>query len=169
MLVTGIARIIFPEQAHGSLVRNNGVITGSKLICQQFADPRYFWPRPSAIAYNPLPSGGSNLGPISNQLKKNVEDNRTAFITANGLTPETPVPLDMLFTSASGLDPDISPEAARLQITRIALQRRFTQAQKTALALLVERSIQRPQLGFLGEPRVGVLVLNLKLDKLDCK
>jgi potassium-transporting ATPase KdpC subunit len=164
---TGIARFIFPKQARGSIVTRGGAIKGSALIAQSFTDPKYFQPRPSAIDYNPLPSGGSNLSVIGLQLQKQVQDREKSFRQTYGLTPETKVPQDMLFTSGSGLDPDISPEAAVVQIAAIAKKRGFSPARKEALDALVARSIEKPQLGFLGEPRINVLKLNVALDSLE--
>jgi K+-transporting ATPase ATPase C chain len=163
--VTAIARIIFPHGAGGSLIVADGHVKGSRLIAQEFSHAGYFQARPSAISYNPLPSGASNVSVISHDLKKAMDDRRIAFDSANGLTSDVSVPKDILFASASGLDPEISPEAARLQINRIAGQRHMTSLQKEALAAMVEQSIELPQLGFLGMPRVNVLMLNLMLDK----
>jgi len=165
-VVTAIAVIGFPNQSHGSLTYNNGQLAGSRLIGQNFADPKYFWPRPSATGYSTMPSGGSNLIPISDTLRAQVDARRNAFRLANGLTTRDTIPNDMLFTSGSGVDPDISPDAARLQIGRIANVRHLTSAQKEELSRIVERSIVRPQLGFLGSARVNALELNIALDKL---
>jgi K+-transporting ATPase ATPase C chain len=164
--ITAIARIIFPNAAGGSLIVTDGHVRGSRLIAQEFSGAGYFQARPSAISYNPLPSGGSNLSVISHDLKKSMDDRRAAFDSANGLTSDVSVPPDMLFTSGSGLDPHTSPEAARLQINRIAGQRHMTSLQKEALAAMVERSIEQPQFGFLGMPRVNVLMLNCMLDNV---
>lgn len=165
-LVSAIARFAFPVQAKGSLITSNGEIKGSELIGQQFNDPHYFWPRSSAISYNPLPSGGSNLSVTGMQLKNLVDERRKALQSVNGIPDKTPLPPDMLFSSASGLDPHISPEAARLQIKRISLQRHFAEIQKRSLVLLVEKSVEKPQLGFLGQPRINVLKINLSLDSI---
>jgi len=166
LAVTAAAQAIFPAQANGSLVRVGGQVVGSALIGQANADPRYFWPRPSAIDYNPLPSGGSNQGPTSAALQQAVAARAAQLRAAHHLPASTPLPADLLFASGSGLDPDISPEAARLQIDRVAQARQFTPAQRDALAALVERSVEPPQLGLLGQPRVNVLLLNLALDGL---
>ena len=166
LAVTAVAQAAFPWQANGSLVRVGGLVVGSALIGQANADPRYFWPRPSAIDYNPLPSGGSNQGPTSAALQQAVAARAAQLRAAHHLPASTPLPADLLFASGSGLDPDISPEAARLQIDRVAQVRQFTPAQRDALAALVERSVEPPQLGLLGQPRVNVLLLNLALDGL---
>jgi potassium-transporting ATPase KdpC subunit len=165
LTVTAVARLIFPSRAEGSLVVVHNKIVGSELIGQQFTSGRYFQSRPSAVAYNPLPSGGSNLSCTSLQLRDSVENRGRLFQNSNLLSRQTTVPPDMLFASASGLDPDISPAAARLQIGRVARERKFSKSQTAALDSLVERSVTLPQMGFLGEPRVNVLRLNMLLDQ----
>lgn len=164
--VTALAQCLFPFEANGSFVIAGGKIVGSELLGQAFARPEYFRSRPSSISYDPLPSGASNLGPISLQLKDSVEARRKEFRITFGMAPGSAVPPDMLFSSASGLDPHISPEAARLQINMIAMQRHMTLLQKETLNALVERTIEQPQLGFLGMPRVNVLRLNRMVDSL---
>ena len=166
LLVTGIAQVVFPHQAHGSLIVKDNKIIGSELIGQQFDSTMYFSSRPSAIAYNPLPSGGSNYGLTSTKLKNQVADRKKQFIKFNQLNPNTEIPSEMLFASASGLDPHISPEAAELQINRIAKARYFDNTQKQKLKALVEEMSEEPQLMCLGESRVNVLLLNITLDKL---
>lgn len=164
--ITAVAKVVFPWRAKGSLITSNGQVTGSELIGQQFTNSRYFQSRPSAISYNPLPSGGSNLSVASAQLKDSVDKRCLDFRKTNGLNNNTTVPSDMLFSSASGLDPHISPDAARLQINRISENRKFTDIQKADLDSVVEHSIEPPEAGILGEPRVNVLVLNMKLDRI---
>ena len=132
-------------------------------MAQQFTGDKYFWPRPSAGSYATVPSGASNLGPTSAALQSNVVNNLQAFRTGNKLAANAPVPADMVFTSASGLDPHISPEAARLQIARVAAARTADVARVTAL---VESFVEPPQWGFLGQARVNVLKLNLALDDM---
>ena len=166
LAMTGIAQIIFPNQANGSMIKINGKLVGSRLIGQNFTSDRYFWPRPSAIGYNPLPSGGSNYGPTSDTLKDLVEMRRKEFIRLNGLPSNTRVPPDMLYASGSGLDPDISPAAAELQIDRVARARGFGSVRTAELTKLVQSHVEGPQLGFLGNPRVNVLELNIALDSL---
>lgn len=164
LAVTAIGQAAFPEQANGSLIRVNGVVVGSALIGQDMAtDPRYFWPRPSAVGYNPLPSGGSNLGPTSATLQKAVQERAAALRAAHNLPADAPIPPDLLFASGSGLDPHISPEAARLQIDRVAAARALPHDQ---VAALVERFVELPQIGILGQARVNVLLLNVALDQL---
>lgn len=164
LFVTGMAHLFFPRQADGSLVRRNEVVIGSALIGQDLnSDPHYFWSRPSAIHYNPLPSGGSNLGPTSAALRQAVTQRAEDFRAANELARDAAIPVEMLFASGSGLDPHISPQAARLQIGRVAAARGLDREQVTRL---VEQFIEPPQWGLLGQPRVNVLLLNLALDEL---
>lgn len=163
LAVTLAAQAVFPAQANGSLITVDGVTVGSSLIGQSNTDPRYFWSRPSAISYNPLPSSGSNLGPTSQTLADTVAQRAADFRTGNNLSETVVVPSDMLFASGSGLDPHISPTAALLQAERVAEVRGLEVSQ---VADLVEQSIEAPQIGILGEPRVNVLLLNLALDKL---
>ncbi len=166
LVMTGIAQLLFHKQANGSLIERNGQVVGSELIAQQFTGDKYFWPRPSAGSYATVPSGASNLGPTSQALQSNVTANATAFRTGNKLAADAPVPADMVFTSASGLDPHISPESARLQVARVAAARGIAEDQVKAL---VERFVEPPQWGVFGEPRVNVLELNVALDDLHPK
>jgi len=166
LLVTGIAQVVFPHQANGSLILKDNKVIGSELIGQQFDSTIYFTSRPSAIGNNPLSSGGSNLGLTSKKLKAQFIERKNKFIAFNQLGKNAEVPSEMLFASASGLDPHISPEAAELQINRIATARHYTNVQKERLKKLVEKMNEAPQLGCLGESRVNVLLLNIALDKL---
>jgi len=162
LAMTGVAQAMFPAQAEGSLIRKADAVVGSALIGQSFTSERYFHPRPSATAdtpYNAAASGGSNLGPTSKALVDRV----TAAAGELGAAPETPVPVDLVTTSASGLDPDISPAAALYQAARVAKVRGLPEA---AVKKLVESRIEGRTLGLLGEPRVNVLKLNLALDAL---
>lgn len=169
--ITIFAQLMFKEQANGSLIYRNGKLAGSSLLAQQFTGTNYFWPRPSACSYGTGPSriaasSGSNLGPTSGALQTNVMNNIAAFISGNNLPTNTVVPADMVYASASGLDPHISPQSARLQIARVAAARGIKAEQ---VKELVEKFIESPQFGFLGEPRVNVLNLNLALDALAAK
>ena len=123
LAVTGFAKVFYPWKAGGSFVESVGKPAGSELIGQEFRSARYFWGRPSAIGYNPLPSGGSNLSPASLALQKQAADNTAAFLTANPGAAGHTVPSEMVFASGSGLDPHITPEAARLQCSRVAKER----------------------------------------------
>jgi potassium-transporting ATPase KdpC subunit len=162
LLITGIAQLTMPHKANGSLVKNSDHQTlGSLLIGQNFASERYFWPRPSAIHYQPLPSEGSNLAPTSRELKKEVEERVRRFEK-----PQSEIPSDLLFASASGLDPHISPEAALFQVERIAAARNM---EKATLEALIEAVKEEREFGFLGTPRLNLLLLNLKLDEIDDK
>jgi K+-transporting ATPase ATPase C chain len=159
LAITGIGQAAFPAQANGSLVVRDGAVVGSSLIGQPFADPRYFWPRPSAAGngYHAANSSGSNLGPTSQKLMDRIAE------TIPALGIEGPIPGDAATTSGSGLDPDISPAYARAQVARVAAARPLPADQ---VAALVEASIEGPMLGVLGESRVNVLRLNLALDAL---
>jgi len=161
--ITGIAQTLFPKQANGSLARNDGKVIGSLLIGQTFSSPKYFWGRPSATApmpNNALASSGSNLGPTNPALADAVK-NRIQALRAADPVNTTRVPVDLVTASASGLDPDISVAAAYYQAARVAHQRGLPLVQVRAL---IEHYRQRQLFGFLGEPRVNVLALNLALD-----
>ncbi len=164
LAVTGIAHALFPARAGGSFISDkNGRIVGSKLIGQPFSAPKYFWPRPSATAdfgYNPLGSGGSNLGPTNPDYLKTIGD-RVRALRDSGITGS--IPSDLVQASASGLDPHISPEAAMLQVARVARARHVTEAD---VVKAVAQATEDRQFGVLGAPRVNVLVLNLEMDRL---
>jgi len=163
-VVTGIAQAVFPSQANGSFITDkSGKEIGSRLIGQPFADAKYFWPRPSAttdFGYNPMGSGGSNSGPTNPDYLKTVGD-RVKALRDGGVSG--PIPADLVQASASGLDPHITPESALLQLPRVAKARGVSEA---AIIMAVAKATEDRQLGFLGAPRVNVLVLNLELDKL---
>jgi len=167
LLVTGIAQVVFPAKANGSLIIKNKQVIGSELIGQQFDSTIYFSSRPSAVSYNPLPSSGSNYGLTNQKLKELVAARKYQFVTFNNLDSLAVVPSEMLFASASGLDPHISPKAALLQVDRISRQRNFNMDQKQKLIQCVTNFTEPPQLLCFGEERVNVLMLNLELDKLD--
>lgn len=165
LAITGVGQAIFPNQANGSLVRQNGQVIGSTVVGQAFTSERYFQTRPSAAGkgYDGLASSGSNLGPASQALSDRVKEQVGAMKSAD---PAKPIPADLVTTSGSGLDPDITPEAAFYQVDRVA---RVRGLEPEALRRLVAGSVEAPLLGFLGEPRVNVFDLNRRLDALGAK
>ena len=165
LFITGVAQVLFPHQANGSLIVQNGKVVGSQLIGQQFDDPRYFWGRLSATSpypYNAASSGGSNLAPTNPALLAEVKQ-RIADLKAGDPSNTAPIPVDLVTSSGSGLDPDISIAAALYQVPRVAKARGVTE--EVVLAL-VDQYTQGRLLGILGEPRVNVLELNLALDAI---
>ena len=161
LTMTAIAQVAFPDKANGQLIAREGTLVGSRLIGQGFASPRYFHPRPSAttVPYDAANSGGSQYGPTNKKLIDAVAANVDAARKDN---PNMPVPVDLVTTSASGFDPHISPAAAQFQVPRVARERRMPEADvQRFVAIYTEGR----QLGFLGEPRVNVLELNLALDR----
>jgi potassium-transporting ATPase KdpC subunit len=167
LFVTGIAQIVFPAKANGSLIVKDNKVIGSELIGQQFDSAIYFSSRPSAVSYNPLPSGGSNYGLTNAKLKNLVSERKRQFTAFNELDSSAEIPSEMFFASASGLDPHISPQAALLQVNRIAKARNFNSLQKNHLFELIHIETEHPQYGILGEERINVLKLNIELDKFN--
>ena len=159
-VVTGLAQLIFPGRANGQLIERGGKIIGSRIIGQPFSSPRYFHPRPSEAGngYDPLSSGSGNLGPTNRKLYDRVKAEAAKLAEEN---PGTPIPVDLVTVSGSGLDPDISPAAAEFQVPRVARARGMREEE--VRALVAKHTLGR-DLGFLGEPRVNVLELNLDLD-----
>lgn len=162
LAMTGIAQLIFPRQAAGSLVFVEGKPAGSQIVGQLWTKPRYFQGRPSAAGkgYDPTSTGGTNLAPTS---KKLIDATRAAIVALKKANPDAtgPIPMDLVTSSASGIDPDITPEAAYYQVPRVAKARGLAPA---AVSAIVAAHVRERQLGFLGEPRVNVLELNLALD-----
>jgi len=161
LVVTGLAQLIFPKQANGQLIEKNGKTIGSSIIAQAFSSPGYFHPRPSFAGngYDPTNSGGSQLGPTNQKLIDRVKGD---MANAQAENPNTPVPIDLVTGSASGLDPHITPAAAEFQLLRVAKERGISVDQ---LRSLVQKHTEDRQFGFMGEPRVNVLELNLELDE----
>ena len=162
LFITGIAGLLFPHQANGSLILKDGQVIGSELLAQSFTSDRYFHPRPSAAGngYDATSSGGSNLAQSNTKLVQRIQGDIDKLAKEN---PGKPVPIDLVTTSASGLDPDITPDNAFFQAPRVAKARNLGEQQ---VRQLIEQHIAGRQLGLLGEPRVNVLALNLDLDKL---
>jgi K+-transporting ATPase ATPase C chain len=172
LVVTAVGQVAFPSQANGSFIQTaDGRTIGSSLIGQAFSDPKYFWSRPSAAGvtdanpggYDANASAGSNLGPTNQKLIERITAQVDALRAANG---DKPIPVDLVTTSASGLDPDISPEGAEYQVARVAKARGMSE---TDVRVAVARHTEQPFLGFLGQARVNVLLLNLDLDGLLAK
>ncbi|MBT9522896.1 MAG: potassium-transporting ATPase subunit KdpC [Dechloromonas sp.] len=165
LAVTGVAKVVFPDAANGSLIVKDGKAVGSRLIGQNFTDPKYFWGRPSAtgpMPYNASASSGSNQGPLNPALVDAVKGRIDALKAADP-DNKLPIPADLVNASASGLDPHISPEAAAYQVARVASQRHLPPADLNAL---VSQHTEGRQWGVFGEPRVNVLQLNIALDSL---
>jgi K+-transporting ATPase ATPase C chain len=162
LAVTGMAQLLFHDRANGQLIERNGKLVGSRIIGQAFTGPNYFHPRPSSAGtgYDPMASGGSNLAPTKKNLIERVKGDVQTLHAEN---PNAAIPVDLVTTSGSGLDPDISPESAEFQIPRVAHSRNMKQEDVRAL---VQKHTKGRDLGFLGEPRVNVLELNLELDSV---
>ena len=164
VLMTGIAQVAFPAKANGSFILKDGKILGSELIGQKFDSSAYFWSRPSAIDYNPVPSGASNFGPTSAKLASLVNQRRKTFITGNNIQDTTSIPGEMIFASGSGLDPHTSPEAVLMQVKRIARVRHFNNSQEQKMIELITQNTEKRQFKILGNERINILRLNIELD-----
>ncbi|PJZ24455.1 potassium-transporting ATPase subunit C [Leptospira hartskeerlii] len=156
-IVYGFAKFAFPRESSGSLIEVDGKLIGSALLAQSFDHPEYFHSRPSAIGYDPSSSGASNLGPTNAQLSKKVEERKQYWIARGGAEP---VPSELLFSSGSGLDPHLSPEAVKYQVPLIAKTKRISEEKLTRL---VEETIESPEWGLFGSSKINILKLNLKL------
>jgi potassium-transporting ATPase KdpC subunit len=166
LVITGVGNVLFSQNANGSLIIQDNKIVGSKLIGQQFALPEYFWGRPSAIGNNPMPSGGSNLNPVGSAFQEQFQARVDTIRKYHGDIDINSIPKDLLFASASGVDPHISLKAAYFQVERIVKARNFNDKQKENLIKLIESSIEEPDLYIFGEERINVLLLNLRLEKI---
>ncbi len=166
LFITAVGQIIFPHQANGSLLMKDGKVIGSQIIGQNFADSIYFHPRPSAINYNPIPSGASNLGLSSAELREQVNSREKEFREKNFLADSIDVPSEMVFASGSGVDPHISKEAAFLQVQRIIKARVLDSVKSKMVYKLIDTLTENRQFGILGNEVVNVLELNIKLDEL---
>ncbi|MCX6269012.1 MAG: potassium-transporting ATPase subunit KdpC [Bacteroidetes bacterium] len=166
LLITGIVQVVFPAKANGSLIVRDRRIVGSELIGQHFDSAIYFTSRPSVILYNALPSGGSNYGLTNMKLKGLVTKRKHDFYSFNQLDSLTTIPSEMVFASASGLDPHISPQAALLQVDRIAKARYFNDECRQKMINLIKDLTEGPQFLCLGKERVNVLLLNLETDRI---
>jgi len=167
LFITGIAQLAFPYQANGSLIEVNGAVRGSELIGQKMDSAAWFHSRPSATDYNTLPSGASNLALTNKKLYDLVQVRKQKIMEENNLGENSVIPAEMLFASASGLDPHISPEAAKIQVNRIAVARGFSEEQKKQLNDLIDKLTEMPQYGIFGCARVNVLKLNLELATIE--
>jgi len=163
LLITGIAQLFFKDMANGGLETLNEKVVGANLIGQKFSSDKYFWGRPSFVDYNPLPSGGSNLGPTSAVLKKTVAERKAMIIKAHGIAANAKIPAELLFASGSGLDPHISPEAAYFQVDRVVKSRKLNPEGKEKILHMINELTEKRRFGFLGKPYVNVLLLNKSL------
>lgn len=166
LTMTGISQLLFHHKANGSLIFKGNTLIGSELIGQQFDSSIYFWSRPSAIKYNPLPSSGSNFGPSSDKLKNLVSERRALWLNATNQVGNIDIPAEMIFASASGLDPEISPKAALAQADRVAFSRSYTNRQKKQMMQIISGLSKKPQYLVFGEPRINVFELNLSIDSI---
>lgn len=163
LLCFGLGKLFFDDKINGSLIIKNGKLIGSSLIAQKIKDPKYFYSRPSFSDHETVPSGASNKGPTNRDLKNSIEQKRKIW---QNETSEKNIPSDLLFFSGSGLDPHLSPEAVLFQVKRVALARNLSENKRIKLYAMIDSMIEQPTLGFIGKPRVNILLLNLKLSEL---
>lgn len=163
VVVTGIVQVIWPHQANGNIVNVKSQAIGSRLLAQSTTNLKYFWPRPSAVNYQTVASGASNAAATNKNMVDAVQLRREQFAHVHQIM-EDEVPAEMIFTSASGLDPHISLQSALMQVKRISQARGFNESQQAQLKAIVAKLIEPPQLGFLGNERINVLLLNTNLD-----
>jgi len=166
LFISAAGQLFFSHQANGSLIVKDGIIIGSSLIGQKFADSGYFHPRPSAINYNPIPSGASNLGLSSALLQEQIRERKNEFRETNLISDSIAIPSEMIFASGSGVDPHISKQAAQLQISRIVKARNLNELQSKKIIVLVDSLTESRQFGIFGCEVINVLELNIKLDEL---
>jgi potassium-transporting ATPase KdpC subunit len=167
LAITGFAQLFYPNKSNGSMIYEKNKILGSELIGQGFTKPEYFWGRPSAIANNPMPSGGSNLSPVGKVFKEQFQARFDTIRKYHGNFALNQIPKDLLFASASGVDPHISPDAALFQVDRIVKARHFNSEQKEQLIKIIQNSIENPDLFIFGETRINVLKLNILLKSFE--
>ena len=165
LLTVTVSSLLFPHQATGSLIESNGRVVGSELVGQPFRANTYFHGRPSAASYDPFGVSGSNMAPSNPELRERVASDSQALVQANGIS-EREIPVDMLSASGSGIDPHISPQAAAIQVERVAAARGMAHSEVTAL---LATHVEQPLYGVLGQPRVNVLKLNLALDEISLR
>ena len=169
LFITGVAQFIFPYKANGSLIVQNNQIVGSELIGQQFSKPEFFHGRPSAIANNPMPSGGSNFNPVGTTFKEVFMARIDTIRKYNGNISLNNIPADLLFASASGVDPEISPATAYFQVNRISDCRNLNKTDRKSLSTFIESNTIKPDMNIFGESRINVLKLNMFLLSLEKK
>ncbi|MBI1937575.1 MAG: potassium-transporting ATPase subunit KdpC [Ignavibacteriales bacterium] len=167
LFITFAAQIIFPQEASGSVIKKDGKLIGSELIGQKFVSDKYFSSRPSEIDFSPMPSGASNFGMTSTKLKSLFDERKKEFAEKNYINDADLTPHEMLFASASGVDPHITPQAAFLQVGRITKARNFDEHRRRLIILLIASLTEKPQFGFLCKPTINVLLLNIELDKIE--
>lgn len=166
LFITLIGQVAFNYQSNGSFILRGGERIGSALVGQKFDQDKYFWPRPSVVDYNSLPSGGSNFSATSKQLKDIIEERKQKLLKADPSKTTEEIPADLIYASGSGLDPQISPAAAKFQVDRIVKARQLDSTGKSAIIKMINGLTEKRDFGVFGEPRINVLKLNAELDKI---